>query len=207
MIETFTVDPRIKVRFPKNLLLLPRVPQIQTFDEDGAKLFREEMSIAHRSGQAIIPVIIDSYGGDPYSLLSMVDTIRSSKVPVATIIQGKAMSCGAVLFSCGTDGYRFIAPNATIMVHDVNAGGDEISKKTEEFRADAKETHRLNKKLYSILDKNCGQPPGTFWGLVHDRGRVDWYIAPREAVRLNLANHIKVPTFRTTVTVTNELEF
>lgn len=205
MIESVTVDPRIKVRFAKNLLLLPKVPVVQTFDEEAAKLFREDMSIAHRTGQPIIPVVIDSFGGDIYSLLSMIDTMKSAKVPVATIIQGKAMSCGAVLFTCGADGYRFMAPNATLMIHDVASW--EGSKKAEEVMADAKETARLNKKIYQIMDHNCGQKKGFFWDLVQKKSRADWYITPREAVRLGLANHIKIPTLRTEVKVEIALDF
>jgi len=205
MIESVSIDPRVKVRLAKNLLLLPRVPVVQAFDEESARIFRQEMSIAHRSGQPIIPVIIDSYGGDAYSLLSMVDTIRSAKVPVATILQGKAMSCGAVLFTCGTDGYRFIAPNATLMIHEVSSGVP--FRKAEEVVADAKETNRLNKKLFRTMDVNCGQKNGFFWRLVQEKSRVDWYITPREAVRLKLANHIKVPSLRTEVKVEVALDY
>lgn len=205
MIESFTVDPKIRVRDPKDLLLIPKVVLVQGFDDEAAKNFRLSMSYAHRTGQDIIPVVIDSFGGDVYALLSMVDTIRSAKVPVATIIQGKAMSCGAVLFTCGTDGYRFMAPNATLMIHDVASW--EGYRKTEEVKADAKETDRLNKKVYRIMDKNCGQKTGFFWNLVQEKSRADWYITPREAVRLKLANHIKIPTLTTTVKVEIALEF
>jgi ATP-dependent Clp endopeptidase proteolytic subunit ClpP len=205
MIESISIDPRIKIRVAKDLLLVPKVLVVQAFDEEEARNFRRDMSLAHRTGQSIIPVVIDSFGGDVYALLSMVDTIRSAKVPIATIIQGKAMSCGAVLFTCGTEGYRFMAPNATLMVHDVASW--EASKKAEEVMVDARETNRLNKKIYRIMDKNCRQKPGFFWNLVQDRSRVDWYIAPREAVRLNLANHIKIPTMRTVVKVDCQLDF
>ena len=206
MIESITVDPRIKVRMAKDLLLIPKVVVVTTFDEEAAKLFRQEMSYAHRTGQPIIPVVIDSYGGDCYALFSMIDTIRSSKVPVATIIQGKAMSCGAILFSCGTEGYRFIAPNSTVMIHDVSSWMG-IAKKTEEVLTDARETARLNKKVYHIMDKNCGQKTGFFWETVQSKSRADWYITPREAIRLNLANHVKIPTLCTEVRVEMRLDF
>lgn len=205
MIASVTVDPRIKVRFAKNLLLLPKVPVIQAFDEEAANKFREEMSIAHRTGQPIIPVVIDSFGGCVYALLSMIDTIRSAQIPVATVIQGKAMSCGAVLFTCGAEGYRFMAPNATLMIHDVASW--EGSKKAEEVMADAKETARLNRKIYSIMDQNCRQKKGFFWDFVQKKSRADWYITPREAVRLRIANHVKIPSLRTEVKVEMNLDF
>lgn len=205
MLESLFVDPQIKVRTTKDLLTMPKVVLVTEFDEDSAKTFRREMSYAHRTGQKVIPVVIDSYGGDTYSLLSMVDTIRQAKLPVATIIEGKAMSCGAVLFTCGKEGLRFIAPNATIMIHDVSTS--EGSGKTEDIKADAKETERLNRKIYRIMDKNCGQEKDFFWGLSQKKSRVDWYVTPREAVKMNLANHIKVPMLRTTVKVETSLEY
>lgn len=205
MIESITIDPRIRVRAAKDLILVPKVILVQSFDEPAAANFRKEMSYAHRTGQTIIPIVIDSYGGDTYALMAMVDTIRSAQVPVATIIQGKAMSCGAVLFTCGTDGYRFMAPNATLMIHDVASFED--GKKTEEVKADARETDRLNRKIYRIMDKNCGQKPGFFWNMVQQKSRADWYIAPKEALKLNLANHIRIPTLKTNVSVVTTLEY
>ena len=98
---------------------------------------------AQNSGQPVIPVIIDSYGGQVYSLMSMISDIKHSKIPVATIVQGKAMSCGAILFSFGTEGYRYMDPDATLMIHDVSSM--EIGK-VEEIKASAEETERLNQK-------------------------------------------------------------
>lgn len=204
MIESIIVDPRIKVRNAKDLILLPKVVVVQSFDEAGAKAFRRDMSYAHRTGQTLIPIVIDSYGGEVYSLLSMVDIIRSSKLPVATIAHGKAMSCGSALFSCGTEGYRFIAPNATLMIHDTSHG---FEGKNAEIQATARESARLNRKMYQVLDSNCKQKRGFFSRLVQTKSRADWYLSPKEALKLNLANHIGVPTFKTNVKVETVLEF
>ena len=78
----------------------PVIITINNFDEESAAAFSEAVSMAHNTGQKVIPVIIDSYGGQAYSLLSMISTIKSSTVPVATIVRGKAMSCGAPVI-CG----------------------------------------------------------------------------------------------------------
>ena len=66
---------------------------VNKFTEDSAKDFKKDMFRAQNSGQKIIPIEIDSYGGEVYSLLKMIDVIKSSTVPVATICMGKAMSC------------------------------------------------------------------------------------------------------------------
>ena len=96
----------------------PIIIRVNKFDEDSAKEFSAKMALAHNTGQKVIPIVIDSYGGQVYSLMSMISNIRMSEVPVATIIEGKAMSCGAILFSFGEDGMRYMDKDATLMIHD-----------------------------------------------------------------------------------------
>ena len=76
----------------------PVIIRVNKFDEDAAKKFDEQISLAHNTGQKVIPVVIDSYGGQVYSLMSMISAIKHADLPIATIVEGKAMSCGAVLF-------------------------------------------------------------------------------------------------------------
>ena len=100
------VDGRIsEVKLMHN----PIVVRVNKFNEEAAKKFTQDMAAAHNSGQNIIPIVIDSYGGQVYSLMSMISDIKSSDLPVATIVEGKAMSCGAVLFTFGEDGHRYMA--------------------------------------------------------------------------------------------------
>ena len=199
MIEDLQIDHRIKIRDPKELLEPARIIRVNAFDEESVKIFSGAMSIAHRTGQPVIPIVIDSYGGEAYSLMAMIDIIKSSRVPVATIVQGKAISCGAVLFTCGSEGYRFIGPHATLMIHDVSHW--EPRSKAEEIKVSARETDRLNKKLFSVIDQNCGHKPGHTWNIIQSRGRTDWYLSPKQAIQHGYANHIGVPTLSTKVSV------
>ena len=100
---------------------LPVVIRVNKFDEKAAEEFSKEMARAQNTGQPVVPVIIDSYGGQVYSLMSMISDIQHSRLQVATIVQGKAMSCGAILFSFGVDGMRYMDPDATVMIHDVSS--------------------------------------------------------------------------------------
>lgn len=199
MIASTFIDPLVKVRDASQLLVMPRVIRVTAFDEDAARKFANEVSAAHQTGQPILPVVIDSYGGDPYALWSMVDVLLTAEIPVATIIEGKAMSCGAVLFTCGEKGYRFIAPNATLMIHDVSS--EDVGGKAEEVKVDALETDRLNKKMYAFMEARIGKPKGYLWKLAQERSRTDWYLSPRDAVKHGLANKIGIPTFKTEVKV------
>ena len=205
MIESFLIDTKIRVRDPKDLLVLPRVIRITTIDEEGASRLTKEVSLAHQAEQSILPVVIDSEGGEIYSLWTMVDTLESSEIPIATIVTGKAMSAAVALFCCGAPGYRFIGPHATLMIHDVSS--EEVGGKSQEMKANAEETDRLNKQLYEFMEQRIGKRKGHLWRLAQKNARADLYLTPEEAVKHGIADHIKVPTFKTTVTVEVKLEF
>ena len=181
----------------------PVIIRVNKFDEDSSKEFAVSMSKAQSTGQSIVPVVIDSYGGQVYALMSMISAIKHSKLPVATIVESKAMSCGALLFSFGTQGYRFIAQDATLMVHDVSLGS---FGKIEEIKADAKEGERLNQKVYRMMAANCGKDPSYFLDIIHAKGHADWFLDAEETLQHGIANHIRVPEMRLTVEVKYKLE-
>ena len=137
----------------------PIIIRVNKFDEKAAQEFNAKMAAAHSTGQKVIPVIIDSYGGQVYSLMSMIGSIRSAELPVATIVEGKAMSCGAVLLSFGEEGMRFADPDATVMIHDVSGGAHG---KVEELKADVAEADRLDEKIYTMMARNCGKKDDYF---------------------------------------------
>lgn len=171
--------------------------------ESSAKKFASDMDAAQETGQPVIPVIIRSYGGNVYSLLSMIDVIRNSKVPVATIVVGKAMSAGAVLLSCGADGMRYMAPNATIMIHEVSSS---MHGKIIGVKADVNEALRLNRLILGIMSLNIGKNKKYIASIIHLKGHADWYLTAREAKKYGLVNHIGVPEFVVDITVKTKLE-
>ena len=183
---------------PKLIDDLPIVVRVRKFDEAAAKTFSETMAKAQNSGQPIVPVIIDSYGGQVYSLMSMISDIKHSKIPVATIVQGKAMSCGAILFSFGTEGHRYMDPDATLMIHDVSSMG---WGKVEEIKASAAEIERLNQKVYRMMAINCRQPEEYFLNIVHDKSHADWFLDAEECKSVGLANHLHVPELKIKATI------
>ena len=182
----------------------PVVVTVNDFDEEAAAEFIKQFNIAHNTGQPIIPVVIDSYGGDVYALSRMIDAIKNSKLPVATIVEGKAMSCGAILMTYGTKGYRYCNADATVMMHDISSwsGG-----KIEEIRSSFKETERLQLKVLSEVDKNCGQELGFFEKTIHSKGRADWFITPDESLELGMCDKIGNPDFIHSVNVDINFKF
>ena len=200
MIWKSSVSPLIK---ECELRSLPIIVRVNKFDEDSAKEFQVAMAKAHSTGQKVIPVVIDSYGGQVYSLMSMISAIQSAELPVATIVEGKAMSCGAILFSFGAEGMRYMDNNGTLMIHDVSSFA---MGKVEEIKSDAKEVERLNRKVYEMMARNCGKPDDYFLKMVHERGHADWYLDAAEAKKHNLANHLRIPKLTVSVDVNIELE-
>lgn len=181
----------------------PVIIRVNKFNEESAKKFAQSMAAAHNTGQKIIPVVIDSYGGEVYSLMSMIAAINDADLPVATIVEGKAMSCGAILFSFGEEGLRFIDRNATLMIHDVSS---MEWGKVEELKASAKEADRLNDKVYTMMARNCGKKDDYFLKIVDKKKHADWFLDAEEAKKHNLANQIRLPTMTIDVDVNIEVE-
>lgn len=181
----------------------PVIIRVNKFDEDSAASFQAEIARAHSTGQDIIPICIDSYGGQVYSLMTMISAIKHSDLPVATIVEGKAMSCGAILFSFGSDGMRYMDPDATIMIHDVSSMS---FGKNEETKASAEESDRLNQKIFEMMSTNCGKKKSHFLDEVHDRGHADWFLTAEDSKKHGLANHLHVPTMTIKVDVTIDFE-
>ena len=181
----------------------PVIIRVNKFDEPAVKKFHQEMAQAHNTGQKVIPVVIDSYGGQVYSLMAMISAIKHAELPVATIVEGKAMSCGAILFSFGDEGLRFMDPDATLMIHDVSS---MEHGKVEEIKASAKETERLNTIVYTMMARNCGKKDDYFLKMVDKKKHADWFLDAQEAKKHKLANQLRVPTLNVDVNVEIDME-
>jgi ATP-dependent Clp endopeptidase proteolytic subunit ClpP len=191
------VDDRLRLGKIEETVDLPAIVHFTgEFDEESAKKFLDDFRGAEdhavKTKQECLPIVIDSYGGQVYSLLGMVDIIKSCKIPVATIISGKAMSCGAVLATCGTEGYRYMAPSATMMIHEVSSGA---FGKVEEIKVSSKETDRLNGLILKLMAKNIGKTEHYIMDLIDQNRHADWFLDAEEAVKHNLVNKIGIPAF------------
>lgn len=171
---------------------------INKFDNNTVNNVYEAFGIAHSIKQDIIPVQINTFGGSTYHLLALIGLFKQSTIPIATVVNGTAQSAGSVLFAFGTDGYRFIAPDSNLMIHDV-AGWSE--GKVEEIKSDAAEKDRVNKQVYQMMAKQCGKSKDYFLDLIHEHSHADWFLDADEALKHNIANEIKSPIFQIDITV------
>lgn len=192
MKQVINVSPGLFINDIEEILKLPIVIRVNEFDEEDVEEFDEKMNEAHATTQPIIPVVIDSYGGDAYGCLGMISSIENSRKPVATIVTTKAMSAGALLFSFGTEGYRYMDPHAQLMLHDISslAGG-----KVEDLKVDVYHTDHLNTMLYKRMAKYLGHPETYFLDLLDKHRHVDIYLTAKEAKKHRIVNHLRVPYY------------
>lgn len=188
---------------PEDAFRHPGILVVNEFNDESAKAFREQLAAAAETGQTVIPVLIDSFGGDVYSCLSMIDAIKASPVPVATIATGKALSAGAVLLTAGADGMRFAAPNASIMIHEVAAWhGGKVAEATEQVG----HWRQLNRRVFRLMDANTRNPSGFFEETYRKRGRTDWFLSTTQAKGFGIINAIGVPALTMSISATYSLE-
>lgn len=198
MRNTLNVDPKIRFNKIRDFIDLPVIIYVNKFDEEEVRDFEEDMDAAHESGQSIIPIVIDSFGGSCYGANSMISSILNAKLPVATILKGKAMSAGALTFGFGTEGYRFMDPNAILMIHDAACG---TYGKVEEVKADAAHLEHLNETCYKRLAKHLGHPENYILDMITQQKHADWYLTAKEAKKHKIANHLRIPEFVTKIKV------
>lgn len=164
---------------------------VSEFDEDSAARFYDKFLELEKDPEVqIIPIFINSYGGQVYALTAMRDLIKSSPKPVATIAVGMAMSCGASLLACGTKGLRFASPDADILIHQVSGG---TWGKTADIEESARQYKRMNQKMLENLAKDTGKPKDYFQKRINKMANVDWTVDAEEAKRLGLIDHVSIP--------------
>lgn len=200
MLKKMIIDPLIRCKHSE-LLEVPTIVRVKKFDEDGSKDFIEQMEKALNSGQTFIPIVVDSFGGQVYTLMEMINKMETCGLPCYTICESKAMSCGAMLFSMGHK--RYMSPNATLMLHDASLF---TYGKAEEVKADARELERLNQLVFKMIAKNCQQKENYFLDLIHEKGHADWYLNTKDAKKHNLCTNVGIPNLNIKVSVDFYLE-
>jgi ATP-dependent protease ClpP protease subunit len=187
-------SPHIRQKDLENNITLPVIVKvIGEFNEESAKSLYADCDRALTTGQKILPIFIDSYGGYVDSLFGMLDyfqSFRDSGVEIITIACGKVMSCGAMLFAMGDK--RFVGKRSRIMFHRVSAGS---FGNPDDMKTDAKESERLEKFIFEEISKNIGRPKGWLFDQLKRNNFSDWYLTADEALEAKVATKIGIPQF------------
>lgn len=130
-----------------------------------------------------ISIYINSPGGSVSAGFAIYDTMNFVKSDVCTICMGIAASMGAFLLSSGTNGKRFILPNADVMIHQP-LGGTEGQATDIKIAADR--IIEIRKRINKILAKNTNQ---NIRKIEKDTER-DNYFSSEEALKYGLVDKI-----------------
>lgn len=170
------------------VLKRPVTARVNEFDEFASRMLSYNITEAKLNNQKSLPVVIDSYGGEAYSLMGMVDLLTNSGLDIITIATSKAMSCGAFLLAIGKK--RYATPKSTIMIHAVRCTmrGDLDSQKNE-----VNQLEKLNNMAFELLDVNTNKPSGFWLNKLAENNNNDLYLTPQEALNLGLITNIGTP--------------
>lgn len=143
------------------------------------------------SGKPIM-LYIQSYGGDLYSGLAIVDGIGSIKAPVHTVAIGCVASAGALILSAGEKIYA--TKYATIMLHQPHGGA---KGQTTDLTIQVKEMNKKKLITAEIMFKTIEKrKPGrlSFDKFVELLER-DAYFNPIEAIELGIIDEQLISKF------------
>lgn len=109
----------------------------------------ESLVTAAKTGGEAQPiwVYIHSYGGDAYAGISMMDSIRSARVPVKTVVDGFCASAATFVLMGSKD--RYMRRHASVLIHQIRTSfWGKFDELMDEI-ANSKELMSLLKRIYS----------------------------------------------------------
>lgn len=143
--------------------------------------FSKQLRLFEGMGESPVTLMIDSEGGDVYSMFSFIDRIRQSSVEIITIGTGLIASAALPIFAAGTR--RYAGLNASFMHHAIscNMGDDKVPIQDNEL----KHMKDLQKRFAKFLASKSNKPY-TFW--LGSGKHTDFYFDAEKAVELGLAD-------------------
>lgn len=75
-----------------------------------------------------ITIVVNSCGGEVYSMFSITDMMDVIRSPIRTVCVGTAQSAAAFIFICGDIGRRFMTKHSSLMIHQVSGGTGGTAK-------------------------------------------------------------------------------
>lgn len=130
-----------------------------------------------------IHLYINSPGGSITAGMAIYDCMQVIKPRVRTYCLGQCASMGAWLLAAGTKGYRYILPNARVMIHQPLGGA---TGQATDISIQAQEIIKIKSKMTEILAKHTGQPVDK---ITEDIDR-DYFMSAEEAKAYGIVDEI-----------------
>lgn len=128
-----------------------------------------------------ITVYVDTYGGDTYTCLAIISSIKSSKTPVHTVNLQKAISAGSLIFLAGHK--RFSYRNSFILIHEGESGYvNQTSKTRDHFKFQEKVEARI--KDHVLASSNITSEK------YDEMYKHEWYIFGDECLELGMVDEL-----------------
>jgi ATP-dependent protease ClpP protease subunit len=183
---------------------LPIIVEIfDDIDIEMVQRVQKKIAQAVAVGQAFLPVVINSTGGNAHDAMHIVELLTHCGIPVHTVGMGLVASGAALIFTCGQQ--RFLSPNSRLMIHDVSADMDG-NLTGAAMKIEAQEMEHLRDNMCRVMAQNIGAEPDYFKKLMYAKGgNVDVYLSPQECLEHKLATEIGVPKLQVQVTVNMSL--
>lgn len=132
-----------------------------------------------------INLFINSPGGVVTAGMSIYDTMQFIKPDVATYVMGQACSMGSLLAQAGSQGKRFMLPNARHMIHQPSGGA---RGQATDMQIQVEEILKMKKSLTEIYVKHNSKGK-SFDQLSADMER-DKFMSAEEALEYGLIDKI-----------------
>lgn len=157
----------------------------QVDDESANLIIAQMLFLSNEDAKSDINFYINSPGGSVTAGLAVYDTMRFLRCEVATYCIGQAASMGAILFTAGAKGKRFMLNNSRILLHQPLISG-VLEGPATELDIQAKEILRIRGRIYEILAHHTGKPVEK---IEADCDRNRWLEA-KESIEYGLADEI-----------------
>jgi len=133
-----------------------------------------------------LTLLICSQGGDLLSCFALIDVMRGSSIPIATVGIGGVASAGTFLLMSGSKGKRILTPNTSVMSHQFSGGS--LGKEHELF-AIVKEFNLASERIVSHFKKCTGLSEK----IIRDEllPPHDIYLTAQEAIDYGIVDQIK----------------
>lgn len=132
-----------------------------------------------------LTLVITSGGGEIAPTFALIDTIKSSKIPVHTVGLGMIGSSALMLFIAGEKGHRVLTPNTSVLSHQWSWGSQgkehELFAVVKEFTLTQRKIVDHYRKCTGLSDKDIKKyllPPEDIW------------LSSKEAVKYKIADSV-----------------
>lgn len=182
-----------EVNFPGRTVMLFGYVEWNTAKEVIAGL----LSLEAENPQLPIILLINSFGGDVYSMNGVIDVMEAISCPIITVCTGAAFSAAATILMSGDEGLRFATPNSRIMIHEPTTGTNREGK-LEELKIDTDELDILFKMMLKRMVDKTGQTMDTIKADIEK----DRYMSATEALEYGIVDHVN---FFSSASLTNHI--